>query len=82
MLLHKKNKELERGTLETMLNCKKCEYKCKKESTLKKHFHTKHEDQKCQRCEKYINHQLSWSFMLLRITSVTFRRTSYIQDSR
>ena len=27
---------------ETDLNCKKCDYKCKRENTLKKHINTKH----------------------------------------
>ena len=30
--------------------CVKCEYKCKKESTLKKHINTKHIDQECKVC--------------------------------
>ena len=38
-----------------MLNCDKCDYKCKKESTLMKHIHTKHEDQKCQKIEEIFN---------------------------
>ena len=42
----------ETATLEVMLNCDKCDYKCKKEITLKKHIHTKHEDQQCKQCSE------------------------------
>ena len=35
-----------------MLNCDQCEYKCKKDNTLKKHKQTKHEEQTCKQCNK------------------------------
>ena len=36
--------------LERMFNCDQCDYKCKKETTLKKHIHTKHTQHICKRC--------------------------------
>ena len=33
------------------MSCDKCEYQCKKESTLNKHRNTKHEPQACKVCE-------------------------------
>ena len=37
---------------EGMLVCTKCDYECKKESTLEKHRIAKHEDQICQECKE------------------------------
>ena len=35
-----------------LFKCEKCEYKCKKQVTLKKHMHTKHEAQHCKVCSQ------------------------------
>ena len=32
--------------------CEKCDYVCKKQTTMNKHVNTKHTDQKCKICEK------------------------------
>ena len=34
-----------------LLKCKKCEYTCKKDVTLRKHFNTKHENHNCAKCD-------------------------------
>ena len=47
---------------EDMLNCKECNYKCKKEQSLKKHMTTKHESHKCKEC----NEELSTFMELLQ----------------
>ena len=36
---------------EGMFTCTKCEYECKKESTLEKHRITEHEDHTCKECK-------------------------------
>ena len=40
------------GTKDELLTCSKCDYKCKKPSTLEKHRLTKHEDHVCKECEE------------------------------
>ena len=60
-------KENYESTMELMLNCDKCEYKCKKESTLKKHKNTKHKDQNCKQCNKTFNTSME---MLLHIAKL------------
>ena len=39
-------------TKDELLNCIKCDYKCKKPSTLEKHRMTKHEDHVCKECQE------------------------------
>ena len=49
----KKKKELvENDVEEEFLKCKTCDYKTKKESTLKKHMIAKHEDHECNECKE------------------------------
>ena len=40
------------GGEEDLFNCKECNYKCKKEQSLKKHMITKHESHKCKECKE------------------------------
>ena len=49
----KKKKELVKNDVEAeLLKCKACDYKTKKESTLKKHMIAKHEDHECKDCKE------------------------------
>ena len=41
-----------------MFHCDMCSYKCKKEITLKKHLHTKHEDQKWKTGEEIFTNSM------------------------
>ena len=56
----KRDKEQKSELTEDLYSCSMCEYKAKKEATLKKHIITKHKDHVCKEC----NDKLS-SFMEL-----------------
>ena len=42
------------------VKCEKCEYKCKKESTLRKHINTKHGDKECKENTKLQDSDTVW----------------------
>ena len=46
-----KDKEKKSETKEVLFNCKICNYKVKKEDTLKKHMVTQHQDHTCKECK-------------------------------
>jgi hypothetical protein len=50
-----KEKEKTDNSEEDMLYCKDCNYKCKKELSLKKHMVTKHESHKCKECKQELS---------------------------
>ena len=50
--LHVETKSIE--SKKDKFKCEKCEYQCKKESTLRKHTNTKHVDQECMKNNKNI----------------------------
>ena len=50
--VNKTKKDSERETKEEFLNCDICNFKCKKETILKKHMITKHEEHPCKECDK------------------------------
>ena len=49
--VNKTKKDSERENKEQVLNCDICNYKCKKETLLKKHMITKHEENPCKECD-------------------------------
>ena len=52
-VIHKETFQDTKGNREDLVYCEICEYKCKKESTLRKHVNTKHNQyQKCYECGK------------------------------
>ena len=50
-----KEKEKDNNYKEELLKHKKCNYKCKKEVSMKKHMLTNHEDQQCKECQEKLS---------------------------
>ena len=47
----KQNQGRKYGIKDDLLKCDACEYKCKKDETLRKNINTKHEDHLCSNCQ-------------------------------
>jgi hypothetical protein len=74
---HPKNEVKKIKSIEDLYKCTKCEYRCKKEATLKKHMLTQHQDHACKECKEIFS---SFMELLKHVADQHFKEQNEVEN--
>ena len=75
----KKEEVIEHSDKVGLLSCESCKYTCKKETSLKKHMLTKHEEHQCKECQEKLP---TFMDLLKHVTKLHYTDPSSIQGEQ